>query len=123
MEGLNIFMEEQRKFGWAKAMVVQFDNTVETVIDNVALSDMPTFSDEDFQLRGMTALLDSIRSLMCAMELCVPSSKLKGKAVLVIVILTDGMENTSQTFSHSDICDLIKAKKELRWKFTFMGTS
>ena len=123
VEGLNVFMEEQRKVGRAKVTVVQFDNTVETVIDNVALSDVPTFGDEDFQPRGMTALLDGIGSLVRAMESRVPSGKLEGKAAPVIVILTDGMENASQTFSRSDICDLIKAKKELGWKFTFMGTN
>ena len=123
VQGLNVFMDEQRKVGPANVTVVQFDNTVETVIDGVDVSDVPPFSDEHFQPRGMTALLDGIGSIVSKIESRLPLGKLGREVAPIIVILTDGQENASQSFSRKDIFDLIKAKKELGWRFTFMGAN
>jgi uncharacterized protein YegL len=123
VEGLNVFMEEQRKVGPAKVTVIEFDNVVDSVLDSVDLAQVPKFGDEHFQPRGMTALLDGIGSMIETMESRVPSGKLEGSAAPVIVILTDGQENASQKFSREKIFDTISQKKALGWKITFMGAN
>ena len=68
VEGLNVFMEEQRKVGPAKEVltvtVMEFDSVVNSVLDSVDLAQVPKFGDEHFQPRGMTALLDGIGSMI-----------------------------------------------------------
>jgi Mg-chelatase subunit ChlD len=123
VEGLNVFMEEQRKAGPAKVTVIEFDDTINSVLDSVELTQVPRFGDEHFQPRGSTALLDGIGSMIQTMESRVPSGKLEGSAAPVIVILTDGQENASQKFSRKQIFDTITEKKELGWKITFMGAN
>ena len=127
VEGLNVFMEEQRKVGPAKEVlkvtVMEFDNVVNSVLDSVDLAPVPKFGDEHFQPRGMTALLDGIGSMIETMESRVPSGKLEGSTAPVIVILTDGQENASQNFSREKIFATITDKKALGWKITFMGAN
>jgi Mg-chelatase subunit ChlD len=123
VEGLNLFMEEQRKVGPAKVTVLQFDNKVESVLDSIDLDQVPKFGQEHFQPRGMTALLDAIGAMIETMEARVPSGTLEGSAAPVIVILTDGQENASQNFSRKRIFDTITQKKALGWKVTFMGAN
>jgi len=123
VEGLNVFMEEQRKVGPAKVTVIEFDNVVDSVLDSVDLAQVPKFGDEHFQPRGGTALLDGIGSMIETMESRVPSGKLEGSAAPVIVILTDGQENASQKFSREKIFDTISQKKAFGWKITFMGAN
>ena len=123
VEGLNVFMEEQRKVGPAKVTVMEFDNTVDTVLDSVDLDQVPKFGEEHFRPRGMTALLDGIGTMIETMESRVPPGKLEGSAAPVIVILTDGQENASRTFNRKRIFDAITQKKALGWKITFMGAN
>ena len=123
VEGLNVFMEEQRKVGPAKVTVMEFDNTVDTVLDSVDLDQVPKFGEEHFRPRGMTALLDGIGTMIETMESRVSPGKLEGSAAPVIVILTDGQENASRRFNRKRIFDAITQKKALGWKITFMGAN
>lgn len=70
---------------------------------------------DDYKVRGMTALYDAIGRGF---------NMIKGKPDGVFVnILTDGQENSSQEFKHSDVEKLIKEGREKNWAITFMGTT
>lgn len=62
--------------------------------------------------RGQTALLDSIKRVLEVDD-----------EVKTVVIITDGDENASKKTKYEDINNLISAKKELGWKFIFMGAN
>jgi hypothetical protein len=123
VDGLNVFIAEQRKLGPATVNVIQFDDTVETVISSMPIDEMPTFNDEHFVPRGLTALLDGIGHAITAMESRVPQGKLEAGEAPIIVILTDGMENASSDFTRERLFSLITTKRDLGWKFTFMGAN
>jgi hypothetical protein len=53
----------------------------------------------------------------------VPAGVLDATAAPVIVILTDGQENASSKFNRQSLFDLISAKRQLGWTFTFMGAN
>merc|ERR1711998_781288 len=103
--------------------VYQFDNVVEPVVEDVPIESMAKFGESDFEPRGMTALLDGIGSMIAKMERTVPAGTLAPEQAPVIVILTDGNENASQEFTRAAIFERITAKRELGWKFTFMGAN
>jgi len=128
VDGLNVFMDEQKKTSDeqsrpTRVTVLDFDNKIETVVDDVAIDQVPTFDSSHFVPRGMTALLDGIGQMITTLSARVPTGKLSAETAPVIVILTDGQENASQEFSRSTLFDLITAKRELGWKFTFMGAN
>ena len=124
IDGLNVFMDEQRKLERpTRVHVLEFDNKIETVVDDQDLMTVAKFGDSHFVPRGMTALLDGIGEMIEATERRVPSHKLALDEAPVILILTDGMENASQKYTRDDIFKLITAKRALNWRFTFMGAN
>ena len=124
VQGLNVFMDEQRQMGLpCRVSVLDFDNEISTVVDDVEIQHVAPFGDEHFIPRGGTALLDAIGAMVGRMDRRVPAGELSADAAPVIVILTDGEENSSNAFSRERIFELITAKRALGWRFTFMGAS
>lgn len=128
VDGLNVFIGEQKKTSGEQGIptrvsVIEFDNKIETLVDDVPIDQVPTFDCSHFVPRGMTALLDGIGRMISMLEDRVPFGRLPVQTAPIVVILTDGMENASQEFSRSRLFDLITAKRELGWKFTFMGAN
>ena len=59
--GFNSMLEKQRKEpGDAVVSTVLFDNEIEVIHDRVAIADVPNLTDEEYYVRGCTALLDAV---------------------------------------------------------------
>ena len=114
--GFNSFLESQTmQAGRATFTLIQFDDIIDTVYNDVPLSDAKPYTKETYQPRGMTALYDAIgRGINQA------SINSEGKQVLV-AILTDGFENSSREFSRERIQDLISKRQEAGWEFLFLA--
>lgn len=128
VNGINALIADQKALLGNKTntsvFISQFDNKVEDVLENVPIHEMPTFDKSNFTPRGMTALLDAIHHMIHKISKHVddtPPSK-NSFAQPVIVIMTDGDENSS-TVPHSAVLRSIIEKKTAGWKFTFMGCS
>ena len=73
---------------------------------------------------GSTALLDAIGMTTDAIEREIKQSINPQNTTVVIVILTDGHENSSKSFKLEDIRKQISRLEETsRWTFTFMGAT
>jgi uncharacterized protein YegL len=120
--GVNLFIAEQGKLGPAHVTVSQFDDEIELVVQ-ADIAQVPVFGREHFVPRGSTALLDGIGSMIQTIEGRVPAGVLDATAAPVIVILTDGQENASSKFNRQSLFQLISAKRQLGWTFTFMGAN
>lgn len=80
-----------------------------------ALVDVPELTDADYQPRGNTPLYDAIGE-------CVRRIEPKGRAVIVLII-TDGMENASTEFTKDSVKALISQKESEGWTFAFLGAN
>lgn len=59
--GFNSMLEKQRKEpGEAVVSTVLFDNEIEVVHDRIEIKDVPKLTEEDYFVRGCTALLDAV---------------------------------------------------------------
>jgi hypothetical protein len=77
----------------------------------------------DFQPNSSTALLDAIGITTNLIRRSI-SQDLEEGASVVIVIITDGMENASTRFSYTQIRQMISELEETRkWTFSFLGAS
>tara|TARA_B110000483_G_scaffold80470_1_gene100100 strand:+ start:668 stop:1336 length:669 start_codon:yes stop_codon:yes gene_type:complete len=119
VSGLNLLIEDQKKIlsDNARVYIVEFDNEVKDVLVDVTIGKVPLFTTDNFQPRGMTALLDAIKHIVLKLQAVVIDD-----FPPVVVIMTDGEENCSNAF-HSEILELVTSKKNAGWKFTFMGCS
>lgn len=76
--------------------------------------------ENDIYPDGLTALYDGIFNICKDVtEICDKESNND----TTIIILTDGEENSSQYAKIEDIRKLISTKKELGWKFVFLGAN
>ncbi len=73
---------------------------------------------------GCTALLDAIGKTASTIEKEFNTAKSETNTTVVIVILTDGHENSSQMYKLSQIKSMISRLEETgKWTFTFMGAT
>lgn len=123
--GYNSLLNKQKKEdGECCLTTVLFDDEYELLHDRVNLKDVSSITDREYWVRGGTALLDAIGRTISRMaasqERTLPH--LRADRIL-IVITTDGMENSSCEYGVSRIREMIEEKKKLGWEFLFLGAN
>ena len=78
-----------------------------------ALADVPDLNLDSYEPRGNTPLYDAIGE-------CVRRTDAKGRGVIMLII-TDGLENASREFTKDSVKELIKKKEAEGWTFSFLG--
>jgi len=111
--GLNAFVEEQCKVGKANLTIIEFDSYVDVVCERVNINEAAPY---ELKPRGMTALLDAIGMVISDNEKYTTKD---GKTI--VVVMTDGMENSSKEWTRKQINELIEARKEDGWEFMFLA--
>lgn len=119
--GFNAFVEGQKKQpGKAKLSLVIFDNEIDTVHDDVKLSEVPELTNKVYQPRGMTSLFDAIGTTITKTL----EKKTSKNEKTILAILTDGEENSSKEFTGQAVADLIKkVETEYNWEVLFLGAN
>ncbi len=124
--GFNAMLEKQRKQeGQCLVSTVLFDHESKVLHDRVALHKVRPMTEDDYQVRGCTALLDAIGGAIhhisnihkyaCPED--VPEHTL-------FVITTDGMENASHQYDSATVKKMIEKKKKKKgWEFLFIGAN
>ena len=122
ISGYNEFINglRQDKKSEYSVTLTQFDapvNSPELTVtyDDRALADVQELTQANYEPRGNTPLYDAIGE-------CVRRIDAKGRGVIVLII-TDGLENASQEFTKDSIQKLIKEKEGLGWTFSFLGAN
>lgn len=124
--GFNALIEKQRKQeGECFVSVVLFDNVSEVLYDRVRLSEVRKMTEDDYTVRGCTALIDAIG---CAVRHIGNIHKYARPEDVpehtMFVITTDGMENASHLFSSDRVKKMVeRQKKEYGWEFLFIGAN
>lgn len=124
--GFNALIEKQRKQeGECFVSVVLFDNESEVLYDRVRLSEVRKMTEEDYTVRGCTALIDAIG---CAVRHIGNIHKYARREDVpehtMFVITTDGMENASHLFSSDKVKKMVERQKEkYGWEFLFIGAN
>ncbi|MCQ2449277.1 MAG: hypothetical protein MJ132_03710 [Clostridia bacterium] len=124
--GFNAMIEKQRKEdGECFVSTVLFDNESEVLHDRVKLSEIEPMTDNDYTVRGCTALLDAIGGAIHHIANIHKYARPEDvPAHTMFVITTDGNENASRRFSGKDVKKLIEQKKKKDgWEFLFIGAN
>lgn len=123
VQSVNIFLREQQKSQLengcdANVTLMTFNTQTKTIIDNQKLSTVKEVKETEYKPTGRTALNDTICSTIKT-KLC--SDKHDD---VVLVIITDGEENSSHTYSAEDTKNMIKQVEEIHsWKVIFIGAN
>ena len=109
IDGFNSFVESQKQFGGTMTLCL-FDDQFETVYEKTPIEEVPVLTEETFVPRGGTALLDAMGQVL----------KMNLSDDAMVIILTDGEENSSRTYTSVHVKDLVDTKK---WKFVYLGAN
>ena len=124
--GFNGFLESQQKLpGDARLTLVLFDHEYIVTYDGRPIKDVPPLDGHTYVPRGTTALLDAIgRTINTIGERLDKTPEPDRPGKVLIVILTDGLENASQEFKRNQIYSMIKHQREkYAWEFIFLGAN
>ena len=111
--GFNSFVKDQAALG-GKLTLIQFDHEYLMSYENKPLGEVEPLTTTTFKPRGSTALLDAIGR---AIKEC------KTESIPTIIILTDGQENSSRTYTKAHIKDLIFERQKEGWTFMYLGAN
>lgn len=124
--GFNSTLEKQKKEkGEVLWSTVLFDNEHEVIHDRVPIKRVEKLTENEYYVRGCTALLDAIGRAIhhignvhkYAREEDVPAKTL-------FIITTDGMENASREYTYRGIKQMINRQQEKHgWEFIFLGAN
>jgi hypothetical protein len=121
LKSLNAFIEEQRTVpvnaagGGAVFTLIKFNDRVNTVRLNVKFDTVRALSEADYVPTNGTALYDAIGATLDAY---------KNEKNVLVVIVTDGEENSSKKYDRETIAkriDQLKDDKSADWSFVYIG--
>lgn len=122
--GFNGFIRKQKleKQGKILVSVYKFNDKIKPQVLNSDIEKVPNLDAKNYAPGGSTALLDAIgRGILETDEFINASANPKPDKVLMVII-TDGYENSSRKFSKSDIAGMIATyEQQMNWDFIYMG--
>ena len=121
--GVNAFISDQAKEeGDCVLTLVQFDTEYDFVINGQPIGKVEKYS---LVPRGATALLDAVgRAINETAERIEKLPEGERPGLVVFVVMTDGLENSSCEFTKQQIKQMIEQKQNNeKWEFTFLGAN
>ena len=110
--GFNSFIKSQKqKEVKAKVTTILFDHGYEVLYKRKDLYDVEDLTENEYYVRGSTALLDAIGRTIITLDKEIDND-------VLFVITTDGYENSSKEFTKDQIKNLINNHN---WEFIYLG--
>lgn len=124
--GFNSMLKKQQsQEGECRITTVLFDDNYEILHDRLDLHAVRPITEEQYYVRGQTALLDAVGRTINKIKDVQKSASPKYRAQKVLfVITTDGMENASCEYDYAKIKSMIgQQKSKHSWEFIFLGAN
>lgn len=124
--GYNSMLEQQRKVdGECIITTVLFDNRYELLHDRIDSRAIRPITEKEYFVGGSTALLDAVGKTIHKIGTVQKNTAEDYRAEKVMfVIITDGEENASRSYSAMQVKKMIRQQKErYGWEFIFLGAN
>ena len=124
--GFNAMLEKQKKEeGKAFVSTILFDDKTEVLHDRLPLDKVRPITEEEYYVRGCTALLDAVGGAIHHIGNIHKYARREGRpGRTLFVITTDGMENASRRYTAPQVRRMIERQKaRYGWEFLFLGAN
>ena len=124
--GFNSMINKQKKEdGEAYISTILFDDVSEVLYDRVSVNKVEPMNDNQYYVRGCTALLDALGGAIHHIGNVHKYAKEEDRPEKTLfIITTDGMENASHNYSYDKVKKMVeKQKKKYGWEFLFLGAN
>lgn len=91
---------------------------VKVIRDRIAAEQVAEISDRDYTPNSCTPLYDAMGFGITTLD-----KAIKKEDMVLVTIITDGMENTSQVYSSRAIAELVAAQRKKGWTFAYIGAN
>ena len=124
--GFNSTLEKQKKENdnvlWS---TVLFDDRQEVIHDRLPINQIKNLTEDDYYVRGCTALLDAIGRAIHHIGVIHKYAREEDRPEKTLfIITTDGMENASRRYTYTKVNEMITRQKErFGWEFIFLGAN
>lgn len=122
--GFNRFIEDQKQISKETLVtLILSDDEYIIVYAKCPISDVPLLTPAVYVPRGWTALLDAIGHTIDTIgERLSTTPEPERPEKIIIVTMTDGLENSSRDYIRSQVFEKIKEQREVySWEFLFLG--
>ena len=123
--GFNSMIEKQKKEeGKALVSTYSFNHENNLIHDRLDLGQVNKLTDKDYVASGTTALIDAMGEAISHIEMIHKYARKEDVPENVMfIITTDGFENSSSKYTSDQVKKMVSAKKDLGWKFIFLGAN
>jgi hypothetical protein len=102
--------------------LTDFSTDVREIRPMKTIQNLEDFQSEEYTIRSMTALLDAIGTTVTSLENQFGKEVSEENASIVVVTITDGLENASREFNNKSLKKLLRRlEKQGGWDFRFIG--
>lgn len=105
----------------AKLTLVMFDSSVHKLYGGKAIKTAGELCQNTYCPNGMTALNDAVMEAIDDVETRLKKSKAKNPPQVIVIVFTDGEENSSRKFTKDDVNKKRTELEKEGWAFIFMG--
>lgn len=127
IEGFNGFVSSQKAvkdLGEATLTTMKFDApALHKLYVNRPINEVPLLNREAYQPRGGTNLNDAIGTAISDINNILSGLSEEKRPGVLVLIMTDGYENSSQMFNATDVKNLVRSAQDQDWTFTFLGAN
>jgi uncharacterized protein YegL len=102
--------------GEVRLTLTQFNSDVHTIVTAQPIAEVADLTEQSYRTDGMTALYDAVGHAVNETARAVGKSD-----KVLVVIMTDGYENSSREFNQAAIVALMDQKRAEGWEFIFLG--
>jgi hypothetical protein len=122
VEGYNDYLGELRaQGGLTHYSLTTFNTTFEHVCVGEALEHVPALDHGRYRPGGMTALYDAIAHTVLETDRRLQADG-RGEEKVLVVVLTDGLENSSTDYDTHEIAELVRSYDvRENWTFVYLG--
>lgn len=124
--GFNAMLEKQKKEeGKAFVSTILFDDKTEVLHDRLPLDKVRPITEEEYYVRGCTALLDAVGGAIHHIGNIHKYARREDRPGRTLFVITnDGMENASRRYTAPQVRRMIERQKaRYGWEFLFLGAN
>lgn len=124
--GFNEFVQGQRAADAGKAFLTlnKFDAPhIKTMFADRPLAEVPALDRNSYTPNSGTNLLDAIGFTINQVNTSLAAHAKNDRPGVIILIMTDGEENSSQVYTNGMIKDMVAAAEKADWSFVFLGAN
>ena len=121
----SLIKKQKKEEGEAYISTVLFDDRTEVLHDRVGLDKIKPMTEEEYYVRGCTALLDAVGGAIHHIGNVHKYAREEDRPEKTLfIITTDGQENSSRMYTYEKVKRMVeRQKKKYGWEFLFLGAN